>query len=99
MNDLRRRLLRLSRNRRGRRGFPRRSLPIFCDGGGTPTATTNAGRVRNRRRWYPILFQGRRRLLGPPVHLGRIDPNQGREVRVPLLAALGEQAQDRLLVV
>jgi len=100
MNDLRRRLLRLSRNRRGWRGFPRRSLPIFCDGGGTPaTTTTNAGRVRNRRRRYPILFQRRRRLLRPPVDLGRVDPHQGREVRVPLLAALGEQAQDRLLVV
>jgi 1,4-dihydroxy-2-naphthoyl-CoA hydrolase len=33
------------------------------------------------------------------VNLSRLDPHQGREVIVALLAALGEQAQNRLLVV
>jgi hypothetical protein len=33
------------------------------------------------------------------MHLSGVDPHQGREIFVPLLAALGEQAQDRLLVV
>jgi hypothetical protein len=33
------------------------------------------------------------------MHLGRIDPHQGRKIFIALLAPLGKQAQDRLLVV
>ena len=54
---------------------------------------------RNTGRRNTFRFQVRGGLLGAPMDLGRTDPHQSRKILISLRPPLGEQPQDRLLVV